>query len=168
MEVRETRLEEDLAGFWDVVLLVRGLRLLGREGVHEAVSELLERERHDPVPAGRMGQCRRNDFERRERQHEDSLRRRWAHRHAPSGEPAVEQELDNQAAERVADQDRLMLESPDLRLVVVDDLGQAKPFDGIRRLTQLLDLALLAWPFWGRDVIAPVAEVLGERVPAPR
>src|SRR5687768_17319657 len=51
---------------------------------------------------------------------------------------------------------------------MVDDLGQAKPLDRVRRLAQLFDVALLAWPFGGGDVIAPVAEVLGERIPAPR
>ncbi len=51
---------------------------------------------------------------------------------------------------------------------MVDDLGQAEPRDRVRRLPKLFDVALLAWPFGGGDGIAPVAEVLGERVPAPR
>ena len=59
-----------------------------------------------------------------------------------------------------------MLERPDLRLVVVDDLCQAEARDRVRRLAQLFDVTLLAWPFGGGDVIAPLAEVLGERVPA--
>src|SRR5215208_2692065 len=134
MEVRETRLEEDLTALRDVVLLVRGLRLLGRERVHEAVGELLERERHNAVPARLMCQCRRNDLERRERQDENPLRRRWAHRDASPGEPAVKQELYDQPPERVADQNWLPVERPDLRLVVVDDFGQAEPFERVRRL----------------------------------
>ena len=48
-------------------------------------------------------------------------------------EAAVEQQLDDQAAERVADQHRRLVELADQRRVVVDDLGQAEARRARRR-----------------------------------
>jgi hypothetical protein len=66
----------------------------------------------------------------------------------------------------VADQDRHLVERVDLLLVVVDDLVQAEALDRVRRLAQLCDVAFLARPLGRGDVVAAVAEVRGERVPA--
>ena len=126
VEVRETRLVEDLAGLGDGVALVRGGSFLGRERVDEPVRELLGRQRHDPVPLRRMRECRRGSLERGERQQQDALRRRRAQRDARAPEPAVEQQLDDQAAERMADQHGRLVERADQPLVVVDDLGEAE------------------------------------------
>src|SRR3954470_4317342 len=68
----------------------------------------------------------------------------------------------------MADQDRLPVKCPDLRLVVVHNLRQAEALDRFGRLAQLFDVPLLAWPFGCRDVVAPIAEIFGERVPAAR
>ena len=54
-----------------------------------------------------------------------------------AAEPAVEQQLDDQPAERVADQHRRLVELADQLLVVVDDLGQAEPGDVVGVLAQL-------------------------------
>jgi hypothetical protein len=61
------------------------------------------------VPPRRVYERGRGGFERREGEHEDPLRGAGLIA-TPPGEPTVEQELDDQPAERVADQDRLLLE----------------------------------------------------------
>src|SRR5262249_10595845 len=80
MEVREAGLVEDLTGLRHGVALVRIGCCLWTERVHEAEGELLERQWDDAVPPRWMRECGRRRLERRERQHEDALRGRGAHR----------------------------------------------------------------------------------------
>src|SRR5439155_8699385 len=100
----------------------------------------------DPVPPRRVSKRRRRRLERREGQDEDALRRSRANRDARAPEPAVEQALDDEAAERVADQDRRLVERLDLLLVVVDDLVDTEALDLVGLLAQLRDIAVLARP----------------------
>src|SRR5215831_6773550 len=93
------------------------------EKVLEGVRELLKRQRDDAVPLRRVRESRRARLQLRERQRENAFRRRWAQRDARAPETAVEQHLDEEPAERVADQDRRLVERANLRLVVVEDLG---------------------------------------------
>ena len=72
-------------------------------------------------------------------------------RHARAAEAAVEQQLDDQAAEGVADQHRRLVELADQRLVVVDDLAQAEARELVGVVAQLLDVAVLARPLGRRD-----------------
>jgi hypothetical protein len=90
-----------------------------------------------------MCEGRSRHLERRERQDEDPLRRGRAHRDPRAPEPAVEQELDDQAAERVSDQDGRLVECLDQRLVVVDDLVQPEALELLGRLALLLDAPCL-------------------------
>ena len=155
-------------GFRDVVQLVRDRRLLGRERVHEAVGELLERERNDAAPRRRVRERRRGGLERREREDEDALWRRRAHDHPGETEAAVEQQLDDQAAERVPDQDGRLVECTDLLLVVVDDLLEAEALDLFGVLSQRGDVAVLTRPLRGGDREAALLEEPGEVLPAVR
>ena len=59
----------------------------------------------------------------------------------------------------MADQNRLLVESPDQRLVVVDDLGQTESFDRFCCLSKLFNVPMLARPFRGGELVASVAEV---------
>ena len=93
--------------------------------------------------------------------------RRGAERDARASESAVEQELDDQAAEGVADQHRRLLERTDLLLVVVDDLRDAETFELVCLRSQLLDVALLARPLGSGDGEPALREVVGEVLPAP-
>jgi hypothetical protein len=147
---------------------MRGRRILGRERVHERVGELVGRQRDDAVPLRRMGKRWRSGLHRREGKDEDSLRRSRAHRDAGAPEATIEQELDDQAAEGVADQDGRLVEGPDLGLVVVDDLRQTKALELVRALALCLDARPLTWPLGRRDVVAPALELPGERLPAAR
>ena len=91
MEVRKAGFVEDLAGLRDRIALVGGGRVLGRERVHEAERELLERERHHAVPLGGVSEGRSRRLQRLQRQRHDALRRRGAHRDAGAPEATVEQ-----------------------------------------------------------------------------
>ena len=106
VEVGKTRLVEDLAGLGDGVLLVGGLRVLGRERVDETVRELLERQVDDAVPRRWVRERRGRGLQGRERKHEDPLGRRRTHRHSRAAETAVEQQLDEQPAVGVTHQER--------------------------------------------------------------
>ena len=167
MEVREARLVEDLNGLGNGVPVICRRGVFGRERVHEPVRELFESQWHDAVPLRRMGQRRCCGLERREGQHEDALRRCGAHRHAGSSKATVEQQLHDEAAERVSDEDRRLLERLDLTPVVVDDLGQTEALELLRSLSQLLYVSVLAWPLGSGDGEPSVAEVVGEVLPAP-
>ena len=83
-------------------------------------------------------------------------------RDAGAAEAAVEQQLHDQAAERVADQHGRLVERPDQRLVVVDDLVQAEPGELVAVGAELLDVAVLARPLGRGDGEAALAEVLRE------
>src|SRR5207247_1637933 len=80
------------------------------------------------------------------RMHEGALRRRRAQRHPRAPEAAVEQQLDEEAAVGVADQDRRLVEPANQLLVVIDDLGHAEALDLLRLLAELLDVAVLPGP----------------------
>src|SRR5256886_1434763 len=166
VEVREPCLVEDLPGLGNRVALVRGGSVLRRERVHEGVRELVEGQRHDPMPPRRVGKRRRSGLQRRERQHEDALRRRRAERNTRAPEAAVEQQLDEEAAVGVADQDRRLVEPPDELLVVIDDLGHAEALDRVCLLAELLDIGGLPGPLGHGDVEA-LLEVAGVVLPAP-
>ena len=99
-------------------------------------------------------------------QDEDALGRRGAHGDARPAETAVEQQLEDQSSERVADEDRRLVERADLLLVVVDDLVEAEALDLLRVFAELLDVAVLARPFGRGDGEASALEVVGEVVPA--
>src|SRR5256714_6757690 len=114
-----------------------------------------------------MGESRWAGLQRRERQHEDALRGRRAHRDAGPAETAVEQQLDEQPAVRVADQHGRAVELADQALVVVDDLGDAEAGRVVRGLAHLLDVALLARPLRGGDVVALLPEEVAVGLPAP-
>ena len=66
----------------------------------------------------------------------------------------------------MSDQNRRLGERADLRLVVIDDLGQAEAFQRLGVLTQRLDVTLLTRPFGRRDGIAEIPKVVGEVLPA--
>jgi len=110
---------------------------------------------------------RRRGLERRERKDEDPLGRSRADRHAGAPEPAIEQELDDEATERVADEHRRFVERRDLRFVVIDDLRQAQALELVGRVPQVLDVSFLARPFRRRNGIPALGEVAGELLPAP-
>jgi hypothetical protein len=82
-------------------------------------------------------------------------------------EPAVEQQFDDEAAVGMTDQHGRVVECADLRLVVIDDLGQAETLDPLGVFALRLDAFLLARPLARRNLVAPALEVLGERLPTP-
>ena len=168
VEVREASLVENLSRLRHRVPLVRRGGILGREGVDEPVRELLERQGDHAVTLGRMGEGRRARLQGRERQLQDALRRRRAHRHTGAAVAAVEQQLDEQTAVGVADQHRRLVELCDQRGVVVDDLGDPQPGGVVRRFSHLLDVSDLARPLGRRDGEAPRAEVVDVVLPAAR
>jgi hypothetical protein len=91
-----------------------------------------------------------------------------AQSHPGSTEATVEQELHDEAAERVPDQHRRLVELADQRFIVVDDLVEAEAGQLVCVLAKLLDVALLARPFRGGDGESAGAEVVGEVLPATR
>src|SRR5262249_27399428 len=104
----------------------------------------------------------------REREDEDALGRRRAHRHPRPPETAVEQQLDDQAAEGVADQDRRLRKRLDQRRVVIDDLVEAKTLQRLGALALLLDAGRLPRPLGRGYVEAALREVALELLPASR
>src|SRR3954471_24623146 len=165
-EVRESGLVEDPAGLGDRVALVRSGRLLGAEGVHKTVGELLERQRDDSVPRRGMRERRGGRLQRRERQDEDALGRRRAERDAHTSDATVEEQLDDQAPEGVADQDGRLVELADQRLIVVHDLGQPETRELVDVVSEILHVADLAGPLGSGDREAALSEVVGEGLPA--
>ena len=153
-EVGEPRLVEDPARLRDGVALVRRRGLLVAERVDEPVAELLGAELDDPVALGRVRERRGGGLQRRERQHEDALGRRRAERDARASQTAVEQQLDDQAAEGVPDQHGRPLQRLDQARVVVDDLVESEPGELRRLLAERLDVAVLARPL-GADTSKP-------------
>ena len=101
-EVGEPGLVEDAAGLGHRVALIRRRGVLLAERVREPVGELVGREGDDAVARRRMRQRGDHRLQRRERQDQDALRRRRAERHTRAAEAAIEQQLDDQAAEGVA------------------------------------------------------------------
>jgi hypothetical protein len=144
------------------------LGVLLAERVREPVGELVGREGDDAVARRRMRQRGGRRLQRGERQDEDALWRRRAERHARAAEAAIEQQLDDQPAEGVADQHGRLVELADQRLVVVDDLGQAEARELVGVAAELLDVAVLARPLWHGDREAALAEVVLEVLPAAR
>ena len=90
-----------------------------------------------PFAVERVLQARQPRAERRRRQHEDPLRRRRADRDAGGAVPAVEEELRDQAAEGMADDDRRPVEIADDPLVVATIPARPRPrrADGSRRMS---------------------------------
>src|SRR3954447_19758880 len=167
-EVGEPGLVEDAAGLGHRVALVGRRGVLLAERVREPVGELVGREGDDAVARRRMRQRGGRRLQRGERQDEDALRGRRAERHARAAEAAIEQQLDDQPAEGVADQHGRLVELADQRLVMVDDLGQAEARELVGVAAQLLDVAVLARPLWHGDREAALAEVVLEVLPAAR
>jgi len=116
-------------------------------------------ERDEEDPAQRQ--------ERRRLEGEDALR--WGRVDGDPGrpEPAVDEELDEEPAEGVANEDRRLVERADDALVVVDDLAQPEAGDRLLVLAKLLDVPFLPRPFRRRGRVAAPLEELLEALPAP-
>jgi hypothetical protein len=95
-------LEQHAAGTMHVVALVVGPRLPFAQGIDERVMDLLGRERHRPVPVERVAEHGEGRPQGRIRQAQDALDRGRLDGHAGLAQVAVEQELDDAAAEGAA------------------------------------------------------------------
>src|SRR5262249_22307042 len=87
--------------------------------------------------------------------------------HPGPSEAAIEQDLHEQSPIRVPDQHRLLIEIADQLLVVVHDLLHPEARQRLGGLTELLDIALFAWPLRRGHGEAALAEVVGVVLPAP-
>ena len=168
IEVRVARLEERPRRTRDVVAVVHGIRALTAQSVREAPVELLARERHGVVLAQRIAQRGPRGSERRERQLEHPFRRGSVERDRGRTETAVGQELRDEAAERVADDDRRLVEAADDPVVVVDDVGDREPFQRRRISAELLGLCVEPGPGGRQHLLTLVAVALPPVLPAQR
>jgi hypothetical protein len=131
------------------VLGVDGARLIDRHRVDEGEPELREAPPDDLPPAERDHEDPAERQERRRLEREDALRRSRIDRDACGAQPAVEQQLDEQTAERMADEDRGLVERADDLYVVLDDLGDPETDERGWIAADLADRPVLARP--GRD-----------------
>ena len=92
--------------------------------------ELLGGQLHGPLPVGRVAQHGEGGAQRGGRQAQHALDRRGRERDAGDTQAAVEQELRDQPAERVAHDDRRRVEPADDLGVVIGDLRYAEPIHG--------------------------------------
>ena len=168
VEVRISGLEERTRRARDVVALVDGLRVRLAERVGEAPVELLVRQRREVVLAERVLQRRPGGAKRRERQLEHALRRGRVERDRRRAETAVREQLREQPAERVPDDDRRPVEPADDLLVVVDHVRNREPVQR-RRVTAHLGRVVAEPQPGGRDHFVPLLAVaLGPVLPAER
>jgi hypothetical protein len=168
VEVRERGLEQRPAGAGDAVAVIDGPRLALAEHVAERVVELLGRQHLRRLAVAGAAERDRRDTPLRRRQDHHALGRRRVDRDAGRAEPAVEQDLGHEAAERVAHDDRGPLELADDALVVVGDLLHAEPFERLRVTPDLLLGPVEARPRGGEDGVARVAEARVPVLPAQR
>src|SRR3954468_14577134 len=103
------------------VVELPGLALVDR--VRECVTELLVGERNRAVAVGRVGQHRAGRAQRRHRQRQHAAERRRIDRHRGGRQSPPRQDLGQQAAERVADHDRLAVQLADYLCEVVGDVA---------------------------------------------
>jgi hypothetical protein len=99
---------------------------------------------------------------------EDTLRWGRVDRDAGRPEPAIEEQLDVETAERVADEDRRLVERAHDPVVVVDDLRDAEAGQWRRIGSDGLDRALFAGPGRGEASVPAGLEERDERIPAGR
>ena len=165
--VRERRLEERPVRPRDVVLPVDRVRLLLAERVREAPSKLLLGQRAQAVAVERILQRRETRTQRRRRQQHHALRRPRSDRDSGDTEAAVEQELREDPAERVADDDRRPVEAANDLVVVVDDRLDPEPFQR-RRITARFFRIPDPRPGRCDRAIATIGVVVDPAVPAPR
>src|SRR4029434_1135520 len=117
-----------------------------------------ERDKEDP--AHRPERCRVED--------EDAPGRGGIDGDAGRPEPAVEEQLDEESAVRVADEDRGLVEGRTDLFVVVDDLADAEAGQRRRVGPDGFDRPVLARPGGGEASMPPRLEVGDEPVPARR
>src|SRR5438445_7493372 len=122
VEVREPGLEERSRRAGDVVALVDRVRLVTAERVGEAPVELVRGQRRFLFQISWIAQGGPRGSDRRVREPEDTLRRARPEGDGRSTQAAIRQELRKQPAERVADDDRRLLEPADDLLVAIDDV----------------------------------------------
>ena len=164
-EVRERRLEERPARRRDRPFLEERLGLLGGELVAEAVAELVVGERDGALLVRGLAEGDRGDLQRRGRQVQHALDRRRVDRDRGGGEVLAEEPLDDQAAEGVADRDRLRLERADELGVVVDHRVDPVAGDAVGLVPRLLDRVAVAGPAGSRGLVAGLAELFDPRRP---
>ena len=98
--------------------------------MNERVPEPLEGPADHPAPDERRHEHRQERSDRRRLEGEDPVRRGRIDRHAGRPEPPVEEDLGEQAAERVADEDGRLREVAHQAVVVIDDLADPRPASG--------------------------------------
>src|SRR5262245_57328658 len=106
IEHREGGLEERTARVRHDLRIPDGPRLVGRQRVNEGIVEFPEAPPDDLAPAERDEQDPAQRQERGRLEGEDALWRRRVDRDAGRTQPAVEEQLDEEPPERVADEDR--------------------------------------------------------------
>src|SRR6185436_17728886 len=148
----ERALEEHLPGLRNDVPVIGVARLRLRDRVDEAVPELAERPAHDTRPEQRAEERRPERPEGTQLERPHAARRRGVDRHARRAQPTIEQDLREQPAERVPDEDRRLgiVEGAHQLLVVIDDLADAEALERRWVSPNRLDRAVLARPR-GRD-----------------
>ena len=134
--------------------------------VRESVLELVIGERHGATAVGRVAQHRRAGLQCRERQWEDAPERRGADRHRDGCEPTPREDLGQQAAERVADDRRLLVESLDHLLVVVGDLADRLVREHLRMRVRLFGGLGVVGPARGSGRVSSLLEDFPPPVPA--
>ena len=161
-------LEEDAAGLGRDVRVVRGLLLGRRQAVDERVGELGRRPTHDLAPAAPGQDDRSERAEGGRLEGPDAARWCRVQGHARRAKPAVQEQLDDEPAERVADQGRRLVEGTDDLLVVGRELAHAKPQQRRWVGPDGLHGSVLARPGRRQALVAAGLEEADHRVPAPR
>ena len=166
-EEREGCLEEHASCFRDDISIIDGALLLRRHRVEEGVAEIGKRHPQDAVPPFPRRQDPSQGSESSRVEREDPSGRRRVDRHAGAAEAAIEQDLDEETAEGVADQDRAGGHPLEDRLVMVDDFLDTEAAQrGRRRATLRLDSGLLPRPRRRGCAKSLLLEVGGEGFPA--
>ena len=166
VEVGEGSLEDRYAGARHVILLIQLPGFVLADGVAEAVAELLEGQRHCPVPVGGVGEDRGRGLDRGGRQRQDTARGCRVDSYGGGGQAAAGQDLGEQAAEGMADDGGLGVELPDDFLLVGGDVADGLAGEHAGVLAGQLDGGRVVRPARGDCAVAGVLEERAPVVPA--
>jgi len=135
-------------------------------GVGEREAELVMSERDRTAAVRRVPKYRPRGLQRGDRQWEDTPERRRVDRHRHRGQAPTSQDLRQEPAERVTDDDRLLRQPADDPVEVVRHLAHRLVREDPRVGVRLLDGFGIVRPAWRQRRVAGLLEDPGPAIPA--